>query len=107
MAFYSLNIYYLVTHKKCDFAQPQQWQKVASLIQKIQTSIISHFEQLRYPSQHVDLFNRRRGPWHPLLVWIERRRPKRSTKQYQTSLKLTLLSKKPYLQMKKFSMRRQ
>ena len=54
-----------------DFAQPKQWQKVASPIQKIQTSVRPHFKKQRNPSQHIDLFNGRRGRWHLLMVWIE------------------------------------
>ena len=46
---------FLVTRKKFDFAQPQQWQKVASLNRKIQTSIRPHFEKQRNTSQHVKM----------------------------------------------------
>ena len=54
-----------------DFAQAKRWQKVALPIQKIQTSVRPHFEKQRNPSQHVNLFNGRRGRRRPLFVWIE------------------------------------
>ena len=72
-----------------DFAQPRQWQKVGLPIRKIQTSFRPHFEKQRNPSQHVDLFNGRRGQQHPLFIWIEQQRQKEvqhSIKQVRGSL---------------------
>ena len=88
--------------EKFDFAQPEQWQKMALLIRKIQTSVSLTSKSKEFQVNMLIYSMGEEADGIPYSFGLSNDNRKNTT-QYQTSSRLTLLSEEPYLQMKKFN----
>ena len=78
--------------KMFDFAQPEQWQKVASLIRKIQTNVRPHFKK-QETQVNMLIYLMKEEADSILYLFGLSGNNRKSTTQYQTSPRFTLLSK--------------